>query len=394
MIKPAVIWTASRAAVLSASAASSFFIPHHDFSSDLLQCSSPISFLVRWDAIYFHNIAKYGYTSDNMTAFFPLYPMLIRALSYFWIPTVFAGVLLSNFAFLLSSLILYRITEKHFSQSHATRACILFCFSPCSIIYSSLYTESLFCLFTMLSLESLLHTRGASFLWLSLASYVRSNGFILAPIAFMEGLAMGSYGLGIFMALLPVLSFFSVQLFWLLTRFPYIKTLPYSYVQAVYWEQGFMEFYKHGKNIPNIIVGLPFVLLSCLVSWNYFMQERRLLQLALTEGKEKVISSRLNILMNRERQKKETVKVKRASVMNVFFFARLFLHFVLLFQIILSIFFIHMNMHFRFVSYNPVIYWELSEIFVKKGFWRVLLFGYVCFGLSYGVLYGAYFPPA
>ncbi|EIJ89380.1 GPI mannosyltransferase 2 [Nematocida parisii] len=397
MIKvPVLIWSLSRAVTLAVSAVSSLVIPHHDFSDILLHTESALSFLIRWDAIYFYNIAKYGYVSDNTTAFFPLYPGLVHLLNKFTpMPIVTAGILISNLAFLASSIILYKVTYKHFNQSYAVRSCILFCFSPCSILYSTMYTEAVFCMCVLMAVESVLADRGVSYIWVVLASYTRSNGFILSPLCFIEGLIKYSYTTGIIMASMPVLAFMSVQMYWFINRFPYIRVLPYSYVQAEYWEQGFLQFYKHSKNIPNIIVGCPFVLLSCLITYNYVLKEKYILQFIYDQGHERFLNIKQKIIQKiTVLPNKENTKKSKYPNMEIFSFVRLFLHCILIFQIILSIFFIHMNMHFRFVSYNPVIYWELSEIFKRRGIWNLLFFGYICFGLSYAALYGAYFPPA
>ncbi|KAI5191680.1 GPI mannosyltransferase 2 [Nematocida minor] len=418
MIDPLAIWSASRVVSLGSCALSSYFIPHHDYSYSLLGDSSPFLFLVRWDAIFFYKIARDGYITENMTAFFPLYPMLIRALSHCGLSMVSAGAVISNLSFLISSLILFRMTEKYLGRDSAVKACFLFCFSPCSIIYSSLYTESLFSMFVLLSINSVLSQDALSAVWMVLASTVRSNGFILAPVVFLGLAGAYSYLSSAVLSLLPILVFAGIQLYWWVARFPYITTLPYSYIQSKYWEQGFLEFYRHGKNIPNFLVGFPFIILSCCVMGSYLLREKSFLYSLCKQATGHVVRARKNkrseIKGKEQKENRDrsalgddilTQKIgqtaaedgkmqqkKRGS--ETFPLIRMFLQCVLLFQVFLSIFFIHMNMHFRFVSYNPVIYWELSEIFQKGGIWRLGLFGYVCFGIAYAVLYGAYFPPA
>ncbi|KAH9386533.1 GPI mannosyltransferase 2 [Nematocida major] len=413
MLKPAAVWSASRCLCLAACALSARFIPNHDFSHDLTTEAGCLSFLVRWDALYFYRIAKHGYTEENMTAFFPLYPMLIRALAWLGLSYTLSGALISNGSFLASALVLHRVTEKFLGEKNALRACILFCFSPCSVIYSALYTEAIFCLFVLLAVRSALsrNARPLAFLWVSLASAVRSNGFILAPLVLLETYYKRMHRLALGLCALPLVTFLGIQAYWWTTRFPHISTLPYSYVQAVYWEQGFLEFYKHPKNIPNLIVGLPFVLLSCIVLGSYARREISVGRALVDEAKRagpfeawrKVFEApaRAEVpVLGRKAGSAHTEegagnkKKARESRHGAFWVLRLFLQCVLLFQVVLSLFFIHMNMHFRFVSYNPAVYWELAEIFKKGGFWKLLLFGYICFGFAYSVLYGAYFPPA
>ncbi len=55
----------------------------------------------RWDAAWYLVIAHYGYRPDlgaytsSRTAFFPLYPLGLSAISHLGVPPVLAGVLLS-----------------------------------------------------------------------------------------------------------------------------------------------------------------------------------------------------------------------------------------------------------------------------------------------------------
>lgn len=425
-MNPVSIWGVSRAISLGACAASSILIPHHDLSYELLNDTSRLMFLIRWDAIFFYRISRDGYMTDSMTAFFPLYPMLIRMLFYCGVPIVAAGAIISNLSFLVSAVLLYALTERYLGKDRAQKACFLFCFSPCSILYSTLYTESIFTMFVLLAVREALLQRAWSVLWISLASAVRSNGFILAPIAFVGLLGRYSLISSVFLSLVPLGVFAAIQWYWWLYRFPEISILPYSYIQSKYWEQGFMEFYRHAKNIPNFLVGAPFVSLSLWILWVYFKREKETLsslcRSACRAGKD-VVWEKIKMLgtLNQTRRKnrsdgKGKVEIFRdLSVTEVsekkspirkeekrrpistdarYYLIRLFLQCVLLFQVVLSVFFIHMNMHFRFVAYNPVVYWELSEIFQKRGIGRVVMFGYVCFSFVYAVLYGAYFPPA
>ncbi|KAI5191357.1 GPI mannosyltransferase 2 [Nematocida sp. AWRm77] len=365
-------WGVSRALSLGCAYASFRTLPHHDLSAELLE-HTHVPFLMRWDALYFYVICKEGYVSDNSTAFFPLYPLLVRGLSrLLFLPVCICGVLLSNIAFCLSSVLLYAITHTLFGKKKAEQACVLFCFSPCSVLYSSMYTEALFCFFALLGVHAvLLNRKPLAALALAAASGVRSNGFILAPLLVINSALERSLR-GCAYAVLPVLVFCSIQWHWWSTRFAHIGyMLPYSYVQAHYWEQGFLRFYTYKKNIPNVLVGAPFVLLSLLVLARVCLQARS--ALAPSKKPRPAWSSLLTL--------------KNALVFVLFS--------VLLFQVLLTLFFIHMNMHFRFVSFNPLIYWELSSFFAsRQTLPRLLLFGYFAFGVVYSVLFGAYFPPA
>ncbi|KAG8222972.1 hypothetical protein J437_LFUL000267, partial [Ladona fulva] len=57
-----------------------------------------------WDAQYFLHIARYGYTHENCLAFFPLYPLIIRWISFVF-NSLFGGVLSCMSAILFTSVI-------------------------------------------------------------------------------------------------------------------------------------------------------------------------------------------------------------------------------------------------------------------------------------------------
>ncbi|KAI5172088.1 GPI mannosyltransferase 2 [Nematocida sp. LUAm3] len=366
------IWTASRTLILSCAGLSSKVMPHHDFSDALLNDSGLFSFLLRWDAIYFYKICEEGYISENSTAFLPFFPFLVHLLKHaLRCSYSFSGFLLSNACFLFSALFLYKITTEHLGEDVAISSCFLFCFSPCSILYSSMYTESLFCFLVLFAVHEVLRRKKKmACALLALASATRSNGIVLAPLLCLEDVFKGKFLSSLYV--IPCISLFlGIEAYWWITRFSYIGwKVPYSYIQEKYWDQGFLNFYRDSKNIPNIFVGAPFVALSLIILLNYALREYQ------------------NILIS---YRKKRIR----KYFSLFELIRCFLSFVLLFQVILSIFFIHMNMHFRFVSYNPIIYWELSMIIRKKHFFfSLLLFGYLAFGVTYSCLYGAYFPPA
>ncbi|KAK0579933.1 hypothetical protein LWI29_033674 [Acer saccharum] len=59
----------------------------------------------------------------------------------------------------------------------AFRASVLFCFNPASIIYSSIYSESLYALFSVGGLYYLISgAKNIAVLWLALSGCARSNG--------------------------------------------------------------------------------------------------------------------------------------------------------------------------------------------------------------------------
>lgn len=79
---------------------------------------SPVDSLIKYDSAHFINIAKNGYSSDNLAAFFPLYPLLIRMMANTLnIGHGLAALVASWISFILAATLLYRWIlfelEKH-----------------------------------------------------------------------------------------------------------------------------------------------------------------------------------------------------------------------------------------------------------------------------------------
>ena len=120
--------------------------------------------LNRWDSQYFIAIANHGYFREEFLAFFPLFPITVTLLAQFLnlIQTIFgqtfisfycllliASFILNLILFVLTSIVLYKLTLRLFGdQSFARRAVHWFAYNPSSVFFSSSYTESLFAFLT------------------------------------------------------------------------------------------------------------------------------------------------------------------------------------------------------------------------------------------------------
>jgi hypothetical protein len=111
----------------------------------------------RWDASWYLVIAHYGYRPDlgvytsSRTAFFPLYPLGLRALSDAGLPPVLAGVLLSLVAFALALYGIHRLTTLELARAGrlgsgevARLAVLVMAFAPMAFYFSAVYSESLY----------------------------------------------------------------------------------------------------------------------------------------------------------------------------------------------------------------------------------------------------------
>ena len=99
----------------------------------------------RSDALWYLHLARDGYQpAGGSTAFMPLYPACIRALSMVGVPPLQAALLLSNLAFLVALAGLYRLAERDFGPGTARRSLWYQALFPASFFLLAPYTESLY----------------------------------------------------------------------------------------------------------------------------------------------------------------------------------------------------------------------------------------------------------
>lgn len=148
----------------------------------------------RWDAGWYQSIAERGYefvpNRRSSTAFFPLYPMLMRAVHLFsasasdgsWLV---AGIVVSNAALLGALIYLVLLVRLDFDHADGARAALYLLVFPTSLFFSAVYSESLFLLLTV---ACFYHARKEQW-WVAgtigaAAALTRSPGILLvAPLA-------------------------------------------------------------------------------------------------------------------------------------------------------------------------------------------------------------------
>jgi hypothetical protein len=97
----------------------------------------------RWDAEHYIKIATDGYSGTEM-AFFPLYPLLIRAIGALTGNHLVAGLLISNIASFFGLLFFYKLVEHQYDRAVAHRATFYISIFPTAVFFSAVYSESLF----------------------------------------------------------------------------------------------------------------------------------------------------------------------------------------------------------------------------------------------------------
>ena len=153
-----------------------------------------------WDGVWYIKIAKSGYAdADGSTAFFPLYPLLLRYVGVlFGGNLVVTGIAISLACYGGAVWLLDRLARADFGDAVAARAIVYLSIGPLSFFFQAVYTESLF-------------------LFLSLACFVcaREGRWRLAGLTGLLATLTRSTGV---LLLVPMLVFYYEQRGWSLRR--------------------------------------------------------------------------------------------------------------------------------------------------------------------------------
>ena len=150
-----------------------------------------LSPLARWDSVWYLSIADSGYDGPAREAFFPLYPLLVRALAT---PAGAApeALLLAAYAISLAALLgalylLWRLASLELGRPLAGPTLLLLAVFPGSLFFGAPYSESLFLL---VSVGAFYAARTGHWAWAgalaACASATRSAGILLLlPLAIL-----------------------------------------------------------------------------------------------------------------------------------------------------------------------------------------------------------------
>jgi hypothetical protein len=104
----------------------------------------------RWDTGFYLSIADEGYIYRGAqlpsVAFFPLLPVVIRAVTALTGDSLVAGLIVTNLALLGATMLIYRLAEEAWGAGVADRAVWYLLIFPTSFFGSAIYSESLFLL--------------------------------------------------------------------------------------------------------------------------------------------------------------------------------------------------------------------------------------------------------
>ena len=177
--RPIFIWWAGTRALVFGTAIAIHAVgrPHGYYSHAVL--AKPLGALAVWDGIWYQRVAVNGYLyvpgHQSDTAFFPLYPILLRAVHVTGLPLDVAGLLLSNLFLLVALLVVYELGLSLVPGADARRAAIFVAVFPTGYVFSMIYPESL--VIGCMALAILLAVRGR---WLA-CSFVAAAAALAHP---------------------------------------------------------------------------------------------------------------------------------------------------------------------------------------------------------------------
>jgi hypothetical protein len=151
----------------------------------------------RQDAVWYLRLADDGWSpTDASAAFFPLYPLTVRAVS--WVlpgDDLLAALLVSNLAFLGALLALFALTAEAFGDRVARRAIVVAAIFPTAFFFLAPYTESIFLFLSILAFREARHDRwGRVAVFGALAALTRSVGILLIPALLLDAFDRGRAG--------------------------------------------------------------------------------------------------------------------------------------------------------------------------------------------------------
>jgi Gpi18-like mannosyltransferase len=145
----------------------------------------------KWDSPHYMYIAQNGYTNQgdaaNFIVFFPLYPFLVRLITFDFAYINLSGLIISNISSLIAVIYLFKLAKLDYSDSVAKKAVLFLSVFPTAYFLSAVFTESLF---LALTIASLYYARNAKWAYTGvlglLASLTRIAGLLLLPVLIVE----------------------------------------------------------------------------------------------------------------------------------------------------------------------------------------------------------------
>jgi hypothetical protein len=138
------VWAASRAFFLAVGAIGHALVPQGDVVGAYPEPIGALGYWSHWDGRWFAHIAVHGYDTVPATAFFPVYPLLVRGGIEVGLGIAVAGVVVSMLASLAAFYFVYALAREWFDDRTALAALLTLAFFPTAFFLNAVYSDPLF----------------------------------------------------------------------------------------------------------------------------------------------------------------------------------------------------------------------------------------------------------
>ena len=139
-----VVWAISRVVFFAAGAIGHGAVLQADVRGVYPEALGVLSYWAHWDGRWFAHIAASGYDTDTATAFFPLYPVLLRAGIETGLGVALVGVAVSTLATLAALYFVFELGRAWYGEREALAAIVILAFFPTSFYLNAVYSDALF----------------------------------------------------------------------------------------------------------------------------------------------------------------------------------------------------------------------------------------------------------
>jgi hypothetical protein len=131
---------------MGAGALTATYLPGADPAGDPLEPPGFLNYWAHWDGAWYSEVAMEGYgtRAPESTAFFPLYPLLVRLVGVLPGGPAVCGVLISLLCTAFALFFVYRIAENLYGVRAARASTLALAFFPTAFFLNAVYTEALF----------------------------------------------------------------------------------------------------------------------------------------------------------------------------------------------------------------------------------------------------------
>lgn len=154
--------------------------------------------LVNWDGQWYQQIAEHGYpghlpeaqgaVAQNAWAFYPLLPLLARAVMVLGLPFPVAASIVTTLCAGAAACVLHRTVQRRSSTFTASMAVLGLFFAPAAPLFQCAYADSIALLLVLLALDALGRQRyGAVVAWCLLLAFTRPIALPLSAVVTVHG---------------------------------------------------------------------------------------------------------------------------------------------------------------------------------------------------------------